>query len=272
MQVTHKQKNEVLADIQLIVGPTKVNISSIELDYICGLDGAYQHLAIMQAALGQMIMQKVPMDTTDALKKQIEEKGKQIADAEVAAYHQKQIWVDKFGEVKYDYSTKKLEAVSNTTKQFNGLVTEKEIEKELEENKIIDEELNKLANEMAQNLGQTIKKLIENVPCPDCVDGLVTSPTGAVYPCYCDLGLKHTKGEAQSGKKLYQQSKAYQQAQMDYNSLGVLLGGITGSGVTGGITEAVIQKQPFQSTQSVQPVPDKIEVKEEPKGRKFRDA
>ena len=79
--------------------PTEMQYSnySTELDYIQGLQGIYQEIAINQAALGFLIRMAADPERQENFKQKIEQLGKEVAAHEVELYNSKQAWTDKYG-------------------------------------------------------------------------------------------------------------------------------------------------------------------------------
>jgi len=177
---------EAQANINTIVGAT-ANVSSIELDYICGLKGDYQQLAIAQAALGHMIKIGGNEAAVHNLEAGIAKLSADIFAQEQAQYKSKSAtWdydfiykPDKTGKIQH----KKIESPPVLVKpdvqvsQYADYLT-----------------IHDLGKQMAEQAAKSIDALVEGV-CLDCVDGLITSSTGAIYPCSCSLGDKHAKNK-----------------------------------------------------------------------------
>lgn len=88
-----------LINLHLPLGVYYSNYST-EVDYILGLEGQYQNVAIHQAALGQLVRMASYPDHQEFLKNKIENLSKEIAAHEVEMYNKKQAWASKYGEFK----------------------------------------------------------------------------------------------------------------------------------------------------------------------------
>jgi hypothetical protein len=275
--VSNAMRDQIRAKIQLLLGDVQYphGIMADEIDYIVGLQGGYQELAICQAALGHLVAKNADQLMKNYLRTQIDNLAKNLSQQEVSAVNKNHAWSDKYGNLQYVNKGDKIKAV------FTGDVPE----------------------------------MVKLPECDKCIDGNMIKPESGssykTYPCSCPLGEKWTKttdfmGPSTVGQvtkksstgnvtRTYYNKKfvdnlnkstigiaanrgpgvtAMQQAQVNIDpnvgalaqlsqglgqSVNALLGGLGASG-TGSITLPSV------------PDPPKITVPEEVKGRKFKES
>ena len=94
--MAHKH-DKIVADIQLIVGPSvPVNLSSVEIDYIEGLEGPYQEVAVYRAAKGQFD-RLGKAEESRILAQTIAGLEIELVNREVQEYNSNRAWVDNYG-------------------------------------------------------------------------------------------------------------------------------------------------------------------------------
>jgi hypothetical protein len=250
--------DEVNSWVRVFMAAASCNVSPCldpaEIDYIISLDGEYRTLALMQAALNQLTRFAASEFSRIELKDRIKKFSEILADKEVVAYRNNQVWANKYGELQMLPVKGKMQASF-----FTG----------------------DALNEEAKNVMNTWK----NHECELCKDtGWICDYSSKRYPCSCPLGDKHAKKTEYIGppvtipnipkiptnqtqeqvkaykviadlqaeeKQLLQEVYGKQLGNTLWNQLAASEQGITSNKVT-------INSQPVTT------------VKEAPKGRKFR--
>jgi len=156
-------RDEIIAAVQNhLPFDLKPNLSTTELDYICGLEGEYRTLAILQAVEGQLI-RLGRQDVAQQINKQVKDMGAAIAAAESNAYQKNLAWQSKYDDYRYGHGPK-------YTKLQDKLLV----------------------------MTPTETTEIEIPPCDKCKDGWVVSygPGNAgKYPCSCEKGQEKAKNQ-----------------------------------------------------------------------------